>query len=527
VRAASLLIHLAIAGATAACAGSADAPATGGPTVAPPPKAPAAAPPPTRITILYTTDEHGWLLPVTENGETKGGAANMLTRWMLDEGHCIGGPCTESHTVALSGGDNWTGPAVSSYFHGEPTALVMKRMGYAASAFGNHDYDFGRDQFLRNRDLSSVPYVAANMKIGAGEPQALQLPPFLLVERAGVKVGVVGLATESTPRTALASRFEGIVFEPPEATLGRTIPAAWAAGADAVVLVAHECPDVMMPILERHPEWQLSFVGLGHCHKPFRAEVHGAPVMVPGWRMRQYGRVRLDVHPRRAGQPVESAGPVGARATLVDVGVVDVVQPADAQPRAAPDRELTATVDYWKSALEMALGGDIGFTASGLEHKSSELGAWVAESWRDELGVDLAIVNDGGLRQGLSPGAIPLASIYSVMPFDNRLLVVTVTGSDLLDSLANKETIVAGLRDRKGQRIVTRYRAPIDPAKKYTVATIDFLYFGGDGYRFQKQDPSPRETGLDWRAPVIEWTRRMKTTPATPLEVVVRRSVAR
>jgi 2',3'-cyclic-nucleotide 2'-phosphodiesterase (5'-nucleotidase family) len=518
VRAPALLfVHLAAAGAIAACAGSADAPAPA--TIAaatPAPPSPPAAP--TRITLLYTTDEHGWLLPVTENGETKGGAANMLARWMADEGHCIGGPCTESHTLALSGGDNWTGPAVSSYFHGEPTALVMKRMGYAASAFGNHDYDFGRDQFLRNRDLSTLQYVAANMKVGPGAPPALQLPPFVLVERAGVKIGVVGLATESTPRTALASRFEGIAFEPPEATLGRVIPAAWAAGADLVVLVAHECPDVMVPILERHPEWHLSFVGLGHCHKPFRGQVQAAPVMVPGWRMRQYGRVRLDVDRSR---------PVGARATLVDAGVVDVVQPATAPPRAPPDRELATTVDYWSSALDMALGGEIGFTASGLEHKSSELGAWVAESWRDELGVDLAIVNDGGLRQGIPPGAMTLASVYSVMPFDNRLLVLTVTGNDLLDSLSNKETIVAGLRERRGERIVTRYRAPIDPAKKYTVATIDFLYFGGDGYRFQKQDPTPHETGLDWRAPVIEWTRRMKTTPKTPLEVVVRRSVAR
>ena len=65
----------------------------------------------------------------------------------------------------------------------------------------------------------------------------------------------------------MANRFEGITFEKEEPALDRAVHGAWGAGADAVVAIVHECPDVLAPIVERHPEWRLSFVGAGHCHK--------------------------------------------------------------------------------------------------------------------------------------------------------------------------------------------------------------------------------------------------------------------
>ena len=484
-----------------------------------PPSAAAHAPapprkPPTTITILYTADEHGWLVPTVEKGEVKGGAAEMLGRWVALEGHCVGAACERSATLALSGGDNWTGPAISSYFHGEPMVEAMRRMGYAAAAFGNHEFDFGRDQFLLNQKQGGFPFLAANLRVKDGGPSEMALPAFTVVERAGIKVGVVGLATESTPRTALTSRFEGLSFEDEEQSLATAIPRAWNAGPDLVVLIAHECPEPLQPVLERHPEWRLSFVGLGHCHKPYRGDVHGAPVIAPGWRMRQYARVRLTVDPSLSPQQ---------RVIGIDASVVEVTRSESGPPEVKPDVELTEGASRWKKKLDDALGEQIGFTASGLEHKSSQLGQWIAEAWREQLGVDVAIVNDGGIRQGVPPGPITTASVYSVLPFDNRLMVLKVRGQDLIENLGNKETVVAGAALRAGKWLVGRSKAPLDPNASYRVATIDFLYFGGDGYRFQKHDPTPQETGLDWRTPVIEWTRKQNSSATKPLEKALRR----
>src|SRR5262249_58070643 len=103
----------------------------------------------------------------------------------------------------------------------------------------------------------------------------------------------VGLATSATLTSAMASRFDGITFEAEEPALGRAVREAWAAGADVVVAIAHECPDVLEPIVARHPEWRLSFVGGGHCHKVMSLTAGSVPVMSPGWRLDHYARVAI------------------------------------------------------------------------------------------------------------------------------------------------------------------------------------------------------------------------------------------
>ncbi|HEX7842786.1 MAG TPA: hypothetical protein VF469_35175, partial [Kofleriaceae bacterium] len=239
-----------VAAAIAGCSGAPGATSS---------QAPAA---PVEITILFTSDEHGWILPHTERDTEprRGGAAEVLAQWVAREGHCPGPPsppCPDPHTLALSGGDNYTGPAISSYFGGVPMADAMARMGYTASALGNHDFDFGRARFLEGRARSHIQYLAANLRPPARLPDAT-LPAFAIYERRGIKIGVVGLATDTTLQTAMASLFEGITFEADEPALVRATREAWAAGADAVVAIAHECPEVLAPIVERHPELHLA-----------------------------------------------------------------------------------------------------------------------------------------------------------------------------------------------------------------------------------------------------------------------------
>jgi len=104
------------------------------------------------VTVLITGAENGYLLPVTDDGKARGGAAEILGRWVANEGHCAGpisdrgdAACPEGSTIVLSTGDNANGQAISSFFKGEPTAELMRHMGYAASALGNRELDWNRD----------------------------------------------------------------------------------------------------------------------------------------------------------------------------------------------------------------------------------------------------------------------------------------------------------------------------------------------------------------------------------------------
>ena len=476
----------------------------------PPPAAPRPARAPAEVTLLYTSDEHGWLLPVKEGGMVRGGAAEALGRFVVNEGHCIGSAaeCPDPRTLLLSGGDNYTGPAISSYFSGEPMADALGRMGYAAIAFGNHEFDFGRPAFIANRLRARAVYLAADMR--ATDPALaaeMNLPAFMIFERRGAKIGVVGVATETTLTSAMASLFVGVAIDPEEAALVRAVPAAWAAGADAVVLIAHECPDKLLPILDRHPDWNLSFVGAGHCHKVMKERSGTTPVIAPGWRFENYVRVPLTI---------DLDKPARQRARAVTPEIIAVTH-LEGDASAPVDAPLARAAAGWQTKLDSALGEVIGFAEGGFRKDSTAIVRWIAGAYRAELKTDVAIINTGGIRQGLPKGVITKAALWSILPFDNKLVICQLKGRDVIVNVETEEAAYAGL-EKVGPNYRLQDGTLLDPEATYSVATIDFLYHGGSSFLFKKQDPTPRETGIDWRLPLVAWMRREPTTPAAPLE---------
>jgi 5'-nucleotidase / UDP-sugar diphosphatase len=103
--------------------------------------------------------------------DAHGGAASMLTHWREDEGYSPDGPF-----LVLSGGDTWTGPALSTWFDGESMIEVMNLMGYDAAAVGNHEFDFGLDGLRERGAQAEFPFLAANMRTAAGTEIDFALP---------------------------------------------------------------------------------------------------------------------------------------------------------------------------------------------------------------------------------------------------------------------------------------------------------------------------------------------------------------
>lgn len=114
-----------------------------------------------RVRVFHTSDEEGWIIPddVSEPGKLIGGAAAVL-------GHMRGEDAFDAELdLLVSSGDNWTGPAISTWFEGEPAVEVFDAMGYRATAIGNHELDFGLEVLAERVAQASYPHLAANLRL--------------------------------------------------------------------------------------------------------------------------------------------------------------------------------------------------------------------------------------------------------------------------------------------------------------------------------------------------------------------------
>ncbi len=490
----------------------------GNPPAQPPAKAPEAAAPakpaePSVVTLLITGGLGGQLVAGGEGGQNQGpGAAETLGRWVTEDKHCPGpvkadgqAACADASTLVLATGDHWNGPALSSFFLGEPTAAVMARMGYAASALGNHELDFGREQFSKNAGIGHFPFLAANLKVkDASLAKGMDVPAFKVFDRKGLKVGVVGLTSPKTVTSAMAGRAEGLDLLGTEEALSSAVPEARKAGADVVVVVADMCPAELQPTLEKHPEWKLALVAGGRCPTQIDTKVGDTRVVSLSRGLEKYLQARITFEP---------AKPAGQKVTGIDSKLVD-----GKGGSGTPDAETVKIIADAKAQLDQRLGEQIGFTKAGLKQGTPEMTRWVAGSMREGLNADAVVLNRKGLRQDLPAGPITVGSVYSVLPYENSLMLVKVKGADLATQLSNPEALISGFTAAGKGKFKDAKGKPLDPKKDYTVGTIEYLYFGGDGFEFEKLDPEPKETGMAWQTPVVDWTRNQKSTEAKPLE---------
>lgn len=186
------LILLAYLGIVSALACPSHASKDAGPDAAITGQLDAGAAAPLWIHIFHSSDEHGWLQPYQDSTSIWGGVANFYAGWRDSFN------CDFSQDLFLSSGDNWAGPAISSWFDGEPTVELMNAMGYQASAAGNHEFDDGLELFAERAAQANYPYLSANIfwRDSGERPDFLQ--PWVMLSSRGVQIGVMGLTTVST-----------------------------------------------------------------------------------------------------------------------------------------------------------------------------------------------------------------------------------------------------------------------------------------------------------------------------------------
>ncbi|WP_232839605.1 bifunctional metallophosphatase/5'-nucleotidase [Nocardia aurea] len=475
---------------------------------------------PDEVHLFGFNDLHGNLEPPQGStgkiaGYDAGGAVYLAT-------HLARLKAAYPASAVVSAGDNiGASPPISGLFHDEPTIAFMNTVGVAASAVGNHEFDDGVIELGRLQrggcapdgctpgepfTGAKFPFLAANVTDASGE-----LPPALrawtMVEIGGRKIGVVGTVTADTANIVMPEGIRGYNFGDQVSAINAYVPEMKAAGAETIVALVHDggaqqttgtgpvdyngCADVGPEVtaLATRTDPAVRAVLTGHTHQPYVCAVDGKVVTQAA----SYGRLITDVTLR--------FGADGVQASAVNRVVTREV---------TPDANATALVNFYAEQARPRAARVVGTTAVALPHDpgpsgESPLGSVVADSMLSATApapstAVAAFTNPGGVRADLKAGPITYGDIYTVQPFGNQVVTLTLTGQQVLRLLeqqwsnGSRSTVLspAGLtytyvdsapKDQKVVAASVRIGGqPLNPVATYRITTNSFLASGGDGF---------------------------------------------
>lgn len=464
---------------------------------------------PQHVRLLITTDEHGWLEPHwdTSVGRETGGVIAAAEQWREVEG--LGA----DDVVLLSVGDMWTGPYESTMLRGEPMVRAFNRLGYAAAAVGNHDFDFGTQVLTERSRQAEFPFLSANVTEGSHGRKPKWATTSTVVTAGALRIGVIGLTYRRTPETTHPRWVSDLAFGEYAAALEREVPRLRARGAHVIVLLLHDDWDAAAELLPTLQRLDIHAVGVGHVHDPRLWIDDGGTrdrsdddtiVCNGGPFLRSYCRLDLTFDQ--------------GRLIAYDAAVVDVVREADFTDASA-DPELVQIVAEARShSASRAADEVLAYAPEPIARGDGELGRFITQCWLNRFpAVDVAITNAGGIRQDLPAGKIRVRDVISMLPFKNYLVIAEISGKQLREALANPESIAAGVgytyRESRQRRtildVTDAYGRSIADDARVRVIVNDFMYWGGDGYRFRDYAPDAEHTPIDWRNPVVACLRQL------------------
>ncbi len=478
---------------------------------APSPKKAPVADQQSQIRLILTTDEHGWLEPGRGKGGTKiGGSVSLAAHLSEERAAAIS---NQKKILLFSIGDMWTGPYLSTLLKGEPMVATMNSLGYDGVVIGNHDFDFGQEQLSKNVKDSNFPYLAANVKQTSSQQSPQWAMPYKIYEAQGVKIGVMGLSNELTPETTDKKNLADLEFDTYVNAINYWVPQIRADGADEIVVLVHDHPaeklnDVVFALVRNN----VRVLGLGHAHRSHHEIFDpGTPnnanddviICNAGAYLRKYCRIDL----------------VYKNKNLLH-HAVEVVQLSVSPAQKTKQSHIQKIIDDAHHQVDDYAQTYLTRIDSDMKRNKDELGQFVVSSWLNFFPkVDVSITNRGAIRQDLHKGEVRIRDVISVLPFENSLIIVTITGKQLKEVLLKKESIAAGVmfqieQDSDGNKrinqILDKLGNPIGDEQKVNLVINEFMYRGGDGYPFYEMDTNPELTAVNWRTPVIEALQSLK-----------------
>jgi 5'-nucleotidase / UDP-sugar diphosphatase len=386
-------------------------------------------------------------------------------------------------------GDTFSPSLISGFDQGEHIVRLTNMIRPDVFVPGNHEFDFGKDVYFKRMAEAQFPFFGANMRRRDGSP----LPGMKdneLFKLGGFKVGVTGIALAATPGM---SQPGDLVFADEMTTLKAQSEALRRAGADIVVCVSHTDRETDLRIVRSR---LVDVLLTGHDHD-LAIGYDGRAVMVESNEEGNFVTA-IDMVVAVSGEGQERKVTWSPSFRVHDTMSIDA-DPEVGAAVAALEAELSKELDVVVATTDVELDSR---TAS-VRSQETAMGDLVADAVLASLGADIAITNGGGIRADrLYPAGSKLTrrDILAELPFGNTTVLVELTGADIKDALENGVSMLGSYAGRfpqvsgltvtvdpeapVGSRIVgvSVGSAPLEPARRYRLASNNFLLGGGDGY---------------------------------------------
>ncbi len=501
------------------------------------------------LVVLHSNDVHGGVdsseatfmnpeFPPQLGGGAS--AARLITRMRE---HC---KQTGKGFLLLDTGDIFQGTLVGTKSKGEAVMRFMNEVGYDAWVIGNHEFDLGRNVCEDLMKQAEFPTLSSNIFDTTATGVKLFAQPYLIKDFGPLSVGIVGITTTGTTRASFEDNLKHLYFAPETKALAAYRDTVRAKGADVVIAACHlglpfdrwdawddlerwekegwksDYARNAMELARRVDGIDLMFCGDIHVgyEKPWVDPVTHTPCF------QGYGR-GTNLHAIEFVFDLETKTLVEWK-TFEDEGVL-ITLLSERFPR---DRKIAETIDTVAARVEIGFNEKIGeaiipITRTG--ETESLAGNLICDAMLWRLKGDISITNKGGVRTDFPQGNITPRDVFNVLPFDNTLGAVTVTGAFVKELIEDKVAYggsgmyVGGMKvkvDRsrpKGDRVISLEIGgkPYVPDAEYRLVTTDYLLEGNSGMEklASLRSQAAVESGVYMREAVIEYVEKF-----SPLE---------
>lgn len=467
----------------------------------------------TSMTILHTNDFHSRVEPVSKYDSGCSAEDNA-------EGKCFGGYARMVTAVAearsrnpdallVDGGDQFQGSLFYTYYKGKVAAEIMNRLQYDGMTVGNHEFDDGPAVLRGFMDMVEFPVLMSNADVSMEPTLANKLMKSTVIEKAGQKIGLVGLTPQNT--SELASPGKNISFSDPVEAVRGEVAALTDAGVNIIIVLSHSGYNTDLRVAEE-VEGVDVIVG-GHSNTLLSNTNERAkgpyPTMVGDTAVVQayaYGKYlgELNVEFDDDGKLTKAVGE-----PIVIDGTIE--ENAEVLARVS---ELAKPLDEIRNKVVASAAMPIEGNRDVCRAEECAMGNLVADAMLKRVadqGVSVALANSGGLRASIDAGEITMGEVLTVLPFQNTLSTFEINGAGLLAALENgvseveegagRFPQVAGMKftwdpnkTPEEGRIVEAMIAEgdtwkaIDESAMYSVVTNNYVRGGGDGFKMFSTD---------------------------------------